>query len=130
MSWCTYLNKNRLPPLEAASSTKFLSQDEFSKFSKSNATLTSTIEKLKFKTKYKPEEVVDFSYFVREHIPKNKVFSGLLTRNRDGTKRFFPLFDLYFYQGLKYVMSSKRQTCFSTSTFHMVYTKEILDSSS
>lgn len=68
---------------------------------------------------FRASEIVDNHEFIKQAIPKNRRLIGVLKRDRNGLKRFFPQFDLYLTEELKYIMTSKRKACFCTSTYHM-----------
>lgn len=79
---------------------------------------------LRKKTNYKSNEVKNLVYFIKGAIPKYKKLNAVLKRNRDGLKRFFPLFEVSFALDSTYIMSSKRTPCFATSTYRMTTKKQ------
>ena len=112
-----------LKPMKRSSDVKFLGSENFTKKTEDDSVLMS-LERLRLKTKYKADEIENIHQFMKENIPRNRFFLGTLKRNREGLSRFFPYFDLFFTQELRYAMSSKRKPCFKTSTFHLSSSRE------
>lgn len=71
--------------------------------------------RLKLKNKIKYEEIVHHHTFNKECIPVNQVLHGSLFK----VGSLFPRSDLYFSEGLKFLISCKKNSCCFGSTFYL-----------
>ena len=53
--------------------------------------------------------------------------NAILKRHRSGIQWFNPRYDMFFFEDMHFIMSSKRKSCHLTSNYHMGVKKEPVD---